>query len=66
MGKVNEIETAVRELSANDLATFRRWFTEYDAGVWDQQIEGDIAAGRLDALADEALKDWREGRVQEL
>jgi hypothetical protein len=33
-----------------------------DAAAWDRQIEEDVAAGRLDALADEALDDLREGR----
>ncbi len=31
---VHEIEAAVRELSADELATFRRWFFEFDAGGW--------------------------------
>lgn len=30
---------------------------KFDAAVWDQQIEADVAAGRLDALAEKALQD---------
>ena len=59
---VQEIERAVRQLSSDELAAFRAWFAEFDAALWDQEIEQDIAAGRLDALADEALRDLREGR----
>jgi len=62
MSTVKEIEEAVVRLSAPDLAAFRDWFAEFDAAQWDQQIEADIAAGRLDALADEALNDLRTGR----
>ncbi|OFV95372.1 MAG: hypothetical protein A3H28_02210 [Acidobacteria bacterium RIFCSPLOWO2_02_FULL_61_28] len=57
MSAIEEIEEAVRGLSAQELAAFRAWFTEFDAAAWDRQIEQDIAAGRLDALADEALDD---------
>ena len=31
---------------------------------WDRQVEEDIAAARLDALADEAVADLRAGRTQ--
>jgi hypothetical protein len=66
MSTVEEIERAVRELPPEELALFRAWFAEFDASVWDRQIEADIAAGRLDALAEEALKDLREGRCTDL
>ena len=62
MSSVNEIEEAVLKLSPEELAAFREWFSEFDAEAWDRRIEGDIAAGRLDALADEALEDSRAGR----
>jgi hypothetical protein len=42
------------------LAAVRDWFT--DAAEWDRQFERDVAAGRLDALADEALTDLDNGR----
>jgi hypothetical protein len=62
MSTVKEIEDAVRQLSAEDLAAFRAWFAEFDAAAWDREMEADAAAGRLDDLAEEALKDLREGR----
>lgn len=65
MGSVKEIEEAVLRLSAAELAAFREWFAEFDAEAWDRQIEGDVAAGRLDSLADEAIGDLRAGRCTE-
>lgn len=65
MGTVKEIEEAILKLSAQELATFRAWFAELDAAAWDRQIEEDLAAGRLDAIAEEALNDLREGRCTE-
>ena len=62
MSAIHEIEAAIRQLPAEDLAAFRAWFAEFDAEMWDRQFEQDIATGRLNVLADEALRDLREGR----
>jgi hypothetical protein len=66
MSTIQEIENAVRHLSPDELAVFRAWFAEFDADLWDRQLEQDVAAGRLDKLAEEALTDLREGRCTEL
>lgn len=66
MSTVQEIQAAVSKLSREELAEFRAWFAEFDAGMWDRQFEQDVAAGRLDALAEEALQDLREGRCTDV
>jgi hypothetical protein len=66
MSTIQEIERAVSELTPQELAEFRQWFREFDAAEWDRQFEDDVAAGRLDALADEALADLRAGRTRPL
>jgi len=66
MTVVSEIEVAVTKLSREDLAAFRDWFQKFDAEAWDKQFEADVAAGRLEALAEEALRDLREGRCTDL
>lgn len=66
MSNVKEIESAVQQLSREELSAFREWFAEFDAAVWDHQLEEDISSGRLDSLADEALRDLREGRCTDL
>ena len=66
MSTLQDIEKAVQELSPDQLATFRAWFVEYDQALWDQQLERDIASGRLDSLADEAIEDLRNGRCSDL
>lgn len=63
---VKDIQEAVTQLSADDLARFRSWFEDFDAKIWDEQFEDDAKAGRLDALADSALADFRAGRYEEL
>lgn len=66
MTRIEEIERAVQDLAPEDLREFRRWFREFDARIWDEELERDIEAGRLDSLADEALKDLHEGRTRPL
>jgi hypothetical protein len=66
MDSLREVENAVRQLSPEELAAFRDWFTRFDAEAWDRQFEEDAAAGRLDQLADEAIQDLRTGRCKDL
>ncbi len=66
MSKAEEIEGAIQQLSAEDLAEFRAWFATFDARVWDREFDEDVQAGRLNALAREALDDWHGGRCTDL
>lgn len=66
MRSVQTIQEAMRQLSTEELAELRVWFAEFDATRWDRQFESDIAAGRLEQLAHEALKDLRDGRCTDL
>lgn len=63
---LSEIKRAVIGLSPEDLSRLRTWFLEFDAEAWDRQLEEDVAAGRLDALADEAVSDLAAGRTKPL
>lgn len=66
MSKIEQIEREIQELTPEELAVFRKWFLEFDAVVWDRQIKKDARAGRLDTLADKAIKDFKSGRCSEL
>ena len=63
---LEDIEKAVTELPTDQLAKFRAWFEAFEAARFDQKIERDAAAGRLDRLAEQALADFRGGRAREL
>ena len=66
MTSIQAIEQAVQQLPAYELADFRRWFAQFDEAVWDAQIEADAGAGKLDALAAEALAEYHNGTAREL
>lgn len=65
MTTLQEVEEAVRRLPPTELEAFRVWFAEYDYARWDEQLDKDVRAGRLDALADEALRHREEGSCTE-
>ena len=66
MSKVEKIEQEVQALSAVELAEFRAWFLEYDWAGWDHQLQRDVQAGRLDHLAEEALRAHAAGKTTPL
>ena len=66
MSRVEGIESQLKQLTAEELRAFRSWFAEFDAVAWDHQIESDAKSGRLDELAERALRDHQAGRATNL
>lgn len=63
---VHDLESAVVQLTKEELATFSRWFEEYLADTWDREIEADILAGRFDHAGKRAQADYHAGRCTPL
>ena len=63
---VEDIEKAITQLPQDQLKQFRAWYEKFDADVWDEQIEKDSAAGKLDSLAIVAIADHKSGKSKEL
>ena len=66
MSNVDKLEDQVKKLSPKELAEFRAWFAEFDALVWDRQIEADAASGKLDHLVQEAVAEYKAGKIRPL
>ena len=66
MQTIEKIKTEVARVPAADMASFRGWFAEFDAENWDAQFERDVAAGKLDRLAERAIKQVQAGRCTSL
>jgi hypothetical protein len=66
MMTAEDITKAIERLSPHELARFRAWYKEFDARRFDAAIERDAQAGKLDALADEAIATHRAGHSREL
>jgi uncharacterized protein YfaT (DUF1175 family) len=61
MSKVESIEHEIEQLSPEELAVFRAWYARFDAESWDRRLEADAKAGKLDALAEQALRAHNAG-----
>ena len=66
MSDVRALERAVEKLTSSDLMEFRSWFLNYDADLWDKEIEEDYLSGKLDNLISEANQDYQEGKATEI
>jgi hypothetical protein len=66
MTTVEDIEKAIAELPPAELDRFRAWFESFDVQRFDQKIERDARAGKLDGLAENALAEYRSGHAREL
>ena len=64
MTKIEALEREVEKLSREELAAFREWFLEYDWQAWDRELDEDVAAGKLDKFAAEALEEHRSGKTK--
>ena len=60
MSNLEQIKTAILSLPFHDFEKLRQWFLNLDYELWDEQIERDIADGKLEALAEEALAKCTE------
>jgi hypothetical protein len=63
---VQEIEAAITKLPASELAELVAWLGDYRHQVWEQQIERDLDAGRLDKLLAEVQKECDAGLARPL
>jgi hypothetical protein len=60
-----DLVDAVSHLPPDQLAKFRDWFEAFEAARFDEKIERDAKAGRLDRLAAQALADFSKRSIEE-
>ncbi len=65
MNNVEQIESAILALPPAEFRRLTDWISELDQLRWDEQLERDVAAGRLEGLATEAVADYQAGRTRE-
>ncbi len=61
MSTLQEIEQAIDQLPRNQAFKLSEWLDRRLNNEWDEQFESDVKAGRLDKVAQEALKEHRAG-----
>ncbi len=63
---IQEIQAAIIKLPVQKLVELSTWLEEYQARVWDQQIEADLAMGRLDTILAKVDAEYEAGLAQPL
>ncbi|MEL7037502.1 MAG: hypothetical protein AAFO04_18045 [Cyanobacteria bacterium J06592_8] len=66
MSNLEQIESAILSLSHQDFEKLRNWLLDLDYERWDKQIEQDIAEGKLEELAKEAIAEFKAGHCREI
>ncbi|MCE2458837.1 MAG: hypothetical protein J4G14_13665 [Dehalococcoidia bacterium] len=66
MTTVPELQEAILGLSESDYSELRRWLLDQDWEQWEQEFDEDVRAGKLDALAAEALEAKARGDLKDL
>jgi hypothetical protein len=66
VASVEEIQSAIVSLAPEEYARLRAWFIERDWEHWEQQIEADAQAGKLDFRIAEAMAEKAQGHLQDL
>lgn len=66
MATVAEIQRAIEELPEAEYARLAQWLRERDWNKWEQEFEEDVRAGRLDAMAANALESKARGELRDL
>jgi hypothetical protein len=66
MGKLETIKKSLAGLSVKEQRELLEWFTELQERLFDEQIERDAKAGKLDFLIKEAIEEDEAGRTRPL
>lgn len=61
-----EVELAIKQLPESEVRNLAKWLQEYLDDMWDSQIEGDLASGKLDRLIAQAEVDIATNNVRDL
>lgn len=64
--RIEDIEQGILNLPHDQLLQFRAWYEKFDADKWDEQVTQDANNGKLDAVAEAALAEYKSGKVKRL
>ncbi len=64
--QVYEIIENIKKLPEKDLKILLEWIENFEQNFWDQEFERDVRLGKLDKLAEQAIKDFQAGKCREL
>ncbi|MFB2969430.1 hypothetical protein ACE1CD_10690 [Aerosakkonema sp. BLCC-F183] len=63
---LEQIESAILQLPPDEYRKLIEWFANLDYQRWDEQLEKDIANGKLEELAKEAIAEFEAGNCRSI
>jgi hypothetical protein len=63
---LEQIESAILKLPSEEFKKLMQWLSDLDYQRWDEQLERDIADGKLEAFATEAIAEFESGHCREI
>ena len=66
MTKLDHIQSSIEQLSPEEVARLSEWLGKFNGRQFDEAIERDAKAGKLDALADKVLAEHKLGPSRKL
>jgi len=66
MSTLEQIEAAILTLPPAEFQQLMQWFFDLDYQRWDTELQKDIADGKLDDLAQEAIAEFEAGQFRVL
>lgn len=66
MSCLEKIQQEILALPETEYKQLRQWFSKLDWEKWDQEIEADSEAGKLDFLIAEVLEEKEKGTLKDL
>ncbi|MBV5272677.1 MAG: hypothetical protein JZU52_03205 [Lamprocystis purpurea] len=66
MKTFEELKSEIEALPHREYMKLSHWLSERDWQSWDEEIERDSDAGKLDFLIEEALEEKRAGNLGDL
>ncbi|NJM69800.1 MAG: hypothetical protein HC862_05995 [Scytonema sp. RU_4_4] len=66
MMTLEQLEAAILTLPPDEFQKLMKWFLDLDYQRWDKQLEEDIANGKLEELAQEAIGDFKAGNYRQI
>lgn len=64
MSTLKQIEEAILTLPPDEFQQLMQWVSDLDYQRWDEQLEKDIADGKLEALAQETIAEFKAGHCR--
>ena len=66
MANITEVKETIKKLPDEDFNAFADWFEKLEEKRWDKELGKDIAEGKLDDLANEAINEYKTGKCTKL